>query len=347
MRIINELQLDFKDVLILPRRSTLSSRNDVSLLRTFTFLNSGRTWTGIPIMVSNMDTTGTFDMAKVLCKMQIITCIHKFYELEQWKDFLLGLADDDFNYVVVSSGITENDLIKLDAILALDNRLHWICMDAANANTNMFIETIKIIRAKYLTHNIIAGNIVMPDMCEELLLSGADINKIGIGSGSACTTRIVAGIGRPQLSTIIDCAEHAHKLNGHVASDGGCTTAGDIVKAFAGGGDFIMLGGMLAGHDESGGITIEKDGIMYKEFYGMASATAMNKYYGGGALYKAPEGKTVLIPYRGAVINTINMILGGIRSACTYVNARELCELSENTTFIRVSQQSNEIYGKN
>jgi len=252
-----------------------------------------------------------------------------------------------FNHIVVSSGIADGDFEKLDEILSLDNRLHWICLDVANGYTEKFVSQVKKLRFKYPNHIIIAGNVVTSDMTEELILSGADVIKGGIGSGSVCLTRLKAGVGCPQLSAVIECSDAAHGLKGHLISDGGCINSGDISKAFAGGADFVMLGGMMAGHDESGGNVIEKDGKTFVEFYGMSSTTAMEKHYGEKAHYRAAEGKKVLIPYRGPVIDTINDILGGIRSTCTYVGASSLKELSKRTTFIRVSQQSNEVYGKN
>ena len=347
MRIINEVKLDFKDVLILPKRSTLDSRSQVSLERTYHFRNSNRTWTGIPIMVSNMDTTGTFAMAQVMSKLKILTCIHKFYSIQEWIEFIQTLNDEQFNHVVVSSGIADGDFEKLDEILSLDERLHWICLDVANGYTEKFISKVTQIRFKYPHHIIIAGNVVTGDMTDELILSGADVIKSGIGSGSCCTTRIKTGVGCPQLSTVVECSDAAHGLKGHLISDGGCVNSGDISKAFAGGADFVMLGGMMAGHDESGGNFIEKDGKTFVEFYGMSSSTAMEKHYGEKATYRAAEGKKVFIQYRGSVLDTINDILGGIRSTCTYVGAKSLKELSKRTTFIRVSQQSNEVYGKN
>lgn len=181
-------------------------------------------------------------------------------------------------------------------------------------------------------------------MVEELLLSGADIIKVGIGPGSVCTTRKKTGVGYPQLSAVIECSDAAHGLDGHIISDGGCTCPGDVSKAFGAGADFVMLGGMLAGHDESGGEVIEKDGKKYKMFYGMSSATAMEKYHGGVAEYRASEGKTVQVPYRGDVQATVLDILGGLRSACTYTGAGRLKELTRRTTFIRVTQQLNQVF---
>ncbi len=347
MRIKGDIMLDFKDVLILPKRSTLDSRSQVSLERTYHFRNSNRNWTGIPIMISNMDTTGTFAIAQVMSKLKILTCIHKFYSIHEWTEFLKTLHGDQFNHIIVSSGIADGDFEKLDEILSLDDRLHWICLDVANGYTEKFVSKVKQLRFKYPNHIIIAGNVVTGDMVEELILSGADINKCGIGGGSVCTTRIKTGVGCPQLSAVIECSDSAHGLKGHIISDGGCVNSGDISKAFAGGADFVMLGGMMAGHDESGGNVIEKDGKTYVEFYGMSSTAAMEKHYGEKASYRAAEGKRVLVPYRGPIIETINDILGGIRSTCTYVGASCLKELSKRTTFIRVTQQSNEVYGKN
>ena len=202
------------------------------------------------------------------------------------------------------------------------------------------------IRARYPHLVIMAGNVVTGEMTEELILSGADIVKVGIGPGSVCTTRRITGVGYPQLSAIIECADAAHGLEGHICADGGCTTPGDVAKAFGGGADFVMLGGMFAGHDESGGDVVEREGKQYKRFYGMSSRLAMDRYAGGVAKYRAAEGKEVLVPYRGPVSGTVEEILGGVRSACTYVGARRLRELSKRTTFIRVTQQSNEVFGK-
>nr|QFG74460.1 MAG: IMP dehydrogenase / GMP reductase domain protein [Megaviridae environmental sample] len=354
MRIINDTKLDFKDVLILPKRSQLKSRKEVDLERTFIFkntidpnTNSPMTWSGVPIMVANMDTTGTFEMANALMKHKIITCIHKHYSVNDWKKFLSKLCPSDFNYFTVSIGITDNDMNKLNDILELNDNIKFICIDVANGYTEMFIDRVKEIKTLYPSKVLIAGNIVTPEITEELILSGVDIVKAGIGGGSVCTTRIKTGVGYPQMSTVIECSDAAHGLKGHVISDGGCTNSGDISKAFGGGADFVMMGGIFSGHDESSGDLIEQDGIKYKEFYGMSSSTAMEKHNGGVKSYKASEGKRVLVKYKGPVDNTVNDILGGIRSTCTYVGAIKLKELSKRTTFVKVTQQSNEVYSKN
>jgi len=217
-------------------------------------------------------------------------------------------------------------------------------MDVANGYSEYFVEQIGKVRARHPERVIMAGNVVTGEMVEQLLLSGADIVKVGIGPGSVCTTRVKTGVGYPQLSAIIECADAAHGLSGQIISDGGCTCAGDVAKAFGAGADFVMLGGMLAGHDEGGGELLERDGQRFVRFYGMSSRTAMEKYSGGVADYRASEGKTVTVPYRGPVAATIQDILGGLRSACTYVGASQLKELTKRTTFVRVAEQHNPIF---
>lgn len=342
-RIDNDMKLDFKDVLLRPKRSTLKSRNEVVLTREFVFRNSNSEYNGIPIMASNMDTVGTFEMAKVFNKHKLFTTIHKHYTIEEWQQFASENPEAMKN-IAASSGITEQDQKKLHDLVDTIPELHYICIDVANGYSEHFVKFVRKFREAYPRHTIIAGNVVTGEMVEELLLSGADIVKVGIGPGSVCTTRRKAGVGYPQLSAVLECADAAHGLNGHIISDGGCTCPGDIAKAFGAGADYVMLGGMLAGHDQSGGEKIEKNGKMYKLFYGMASATAMKKHHGGVADYRASEGKTVEIPYRGDVESTVLDILGGVRSAATYIGASKLKELSRRTTFIRVSQQLNEVY---
>ncbi|WP_456421234.1 GMP reductase [Lutibacter sp.] len=346
MRIETDLKLGFKDVMIRPKRSTLSSRSQVNLERTFTFLHSNYKWNGIPIMAANMDTVGTFEMATALAKHKIFTAIHKHYSLSEWKNFTQNLNEDITNYIAVSTGTGSNDSKKLTAIFEQNPELKFICIDVANGYSEHFVNFVKNTREKYPNKVIMAGNVVTGEMVEELLLAGADIIKVGIGPGSVCTTRVKTGVGYPQLSAIIECADAAHGLGGQIVSDGGCKIPGDIAKAFGGGADFVMLGGMLAGHSESGGKTIEIKNKKYKQFYGMSSETAMNKHVGGVANYRASEGKTVQIPYRGNVENTVQDILGSLRSTCTYVGASRLKELTKRTTFIRVQEQQNEVFSK-
>ncbi|OQR95556.1 GMP reductase 2 [Thraustotheca clavata] len=344
-RLETDIKLDFKDVLIRPKRSTLKSRSQVDVSRTFTFRNSGRTWTGVPVIAANMDTVGTFEMAIVLAQNRCITCIHKHYTVAEWEQF--GIEHPDIlPYVAVSAGTSDSDLERVAAVLKKFEAITFVCLDVANGYSEVFVEAVRRVRQSHPTHTIIAGNVVTCEMVEELVLSGADIIKIGIGPGSVCTTRKQTGVGYPQLSAVLECADAAHGLRGHVISDGGCTCPGDVSKAFGAGADFVMLGGMLAGHDESGGEVLEINRQMFKRFYGMSSSTAMKKHAGGVAEYRSSEGKSVTVPYRGPVDGTIKDILGGVRSTCTYVGAGQLKELSKRTTFIRVTQQLNEVFGK-
>ena len=346
MRIETELKLGFKDVMIRPKRSTLKSRSEVSLLRDFNFLHSSATWTGVPIMGANMDTVGTFEMALAMAKERLFTAIHKHYTIEQWCEFIKNAPENIEDYIAVSTGTSASDLKKTGEIFDQNPTLKFICVDVANGYSEHFVNFLKQARKKFPDKIIIAGNVVTGEMVEELLLAGADIIKVGIGPGSVCTTRVKTGVGYPQLSAIIECADAAHGLGGHIISDGGCTTPGDVAKAFGAGADFVMLGGMLAGHTESGGELIEIDGKQFKKFYGMSSETAMKKHVGGVAEYRASEGKTVQIPFKGQVIETLKDILGGIRSTCTYVGASKLKELTKRTTFIRVLEQENVISNK-
>ncbi len=344
MRIENDLKLGFKDVMIRPKRSTLKSRSEVTLERNFRFLNSKTSWQGVPIMAANMDTVGTFEMALALAEHKLFTAIHKHYTLEQWRVFLNQAPSGIENHIAISTGTSIEDSNKLEAVLKAHPILKFICIDVANGYSEYFAEFVQATREAYPDKVIIAGNVVTGEMVEQLLLSGADIVKVGIGPGSVCTTRVKTGVGYPQLSAIIECADAAHGLGGQIISDGGCATPGDIAKAFGAGADFVMLGGMLAGHTESGGDLITKNGERYKQFYGMSSTTAMEKHVGGVADYRASEGKTVEVPYRGAVKETLQDILGGLRSTCTYVGARRLKELTKRTTFIRVAEQENQVY---
>ena len=346
MRIEYDIKLGFKDVMIRPKRSTLKSRSEVNLNREFKFLHSPLIWNGIPIMAANMDTVGTFEMALKISQNKLFTAIHKHYSIAEWSEFFKHAPNGIEDYIAVSTGISKSDLLKLSEIIINHPQIKFICIDVANGYSEYFAEFVKQTRTKFPEKIIIAGNVVTGEMVEELLLSGADIVKVGIGPGSVCTTRVKTGVGYPQLSAIIECADAAHGLGGQIISDGGCTTPGDVSKAFGAGADFVMLGGMLAGHDESGGETIQKNGEPFRRFYGMSSSTAMEKHVGGVANYRASEGKTVEVPYRGAVENTIQDILGGIRSTCTYVGASRLKELTKRTTFIRVAEQENRVYNQ-
>lgn len=338
MKILDDIKLDFSDVLLLPKNSQYSSRSEVSLEREIKFKYSTYKWSGIPILVSNMDTTGTISMAKVLEKHKVITCLHKYYTYQDIPE------DLNKNYYAVSTGITDRDFNNLDEIMKHRNP-NIICIDVANGYMEKFTEKCASIRQKYPEKIIIAGNVCTSEGVMELIKHGkVDIVKVGIGSGSCCTTRKQTGIGMPQFSSIIECADTAHGLNGHIISDGGLQVIGDFSKAYGAGADFVMSGSMFAGHDESGGDLVEIDNIFYKIFYGMSSSTAMNKYSGGVSSYKSSEGKTVKIKHRGQVEHTILEILGGIRSTMTYIGAKKIKDICKCASFIRVNHQLNQIY---
>ena len=347
MRIDNEIKLDFSDVLIRPKRSTLNSRKDVVLERTYRFLHSSKVWTGIPIMTANMDTTGTFEMARALSEYKMITALHKFYEFDELREFFSSFNNPD--YVAYSLGIRDEDIEKLKKVvdLGIDKRFTFIVVDVPNAYLERFVYKLKEIRRLCPDHIIIAGNVVTNEMTEEILIKGADIVKVGIGSGSACTTRRQTGVGYPQLSAVIECADASHGITnkevgyGLIVSDGGIQYPSDVAKAFCGGADFVMLGSLFAGFKESGGKLIEKDGKQFKEYYGMSSSRAMEIHYGGVAKYRASEGRTTHIPYKGLVGDFVQDMLGSLRSTGTYIGARKLKEFSRRATFIMVNRQLN------
>ena len=346
MRIESDIKLDFKDVLIRPKRSTLKSRRDVNVLRSFKFKWSDQTFDGVPIIAANMDGVGTISMAKNFYQGGdgLSVALTKHYSEDELTSFF---ASDAAQSAWYSTGITKDDMDKLARVL---NKLPAqaiprLCIDVANGYSEQFVDFVKSMREAHPDRVIMAGNVVTGEMVEELILAGADIIKVGIGPGSVCTTRVMTGIGYPQLSAVIECADAAHGLGGLVCSDGGCTVPGDLSKAFGAGADFVMLGGMLAGHDQSEMELVDDGQNKYMQFYGMSSDTAMKKHAGGVAEYRASEGKTVRIPYRGDVTETVQSMLGGLRSSCTYVGAKTLKELSKRTTFIRVSQQINSVFG--
>ena len=369
MRIERDIKLDYSDVLFRPKRSTLSSRSEVSLNRSYKFKHSGHQFNDIPIMAANMDGVGTFAMAETLAKLGVFTVLAKSYQpadIHTW--FNRQENKDQFaNYFAVSTGTSELDLERIDATMKLSRAIKYVCIDVANGYSEKFLESVSRFRDAWPSVTIIAGNVVTPDLTEELILRGADIVKVGIGPGSVCTTRIKTGVGYPQLSAVIECADAAHGLGGHIIADGGCSCPGDVAKAFGAGADFVMLGGMLAGTDQGGGDIItkfyESDELHYEvgshldnharkiiqkqyvDFYGMSSTAAQEKH-GGTKAYRASEGRVVSIPYRGDVQPIVGDILGGLRSTCTYVGASTLKELSKRTTFIQVNngKQHNTVY---
>ena len=375
MNIENDVKLDYSSVLLRPKRSTLGSRKEVQLTRKHTFRNYSpnfplnirreQDYEGVPIMAANMDGVGTFEMADTLGKEQMFTCLVKTYTIKELVQFFVD-NPDRAEYTAYSMGITDDDAAKFRAVYTGAPMIKYVCIDVANGYSERFLNYVASVREEYPSIIIIAGNVVTADQTQELLLRGADIVKVGIGPGSVCTTRIKTGVGYPQLSAVIECADAAHGLDGHVIADGGCTCPGDVAKAFAGGADFVMLGGMLAGHDEGGGKVITKyyetgeviredDGDettwkdwierkQFVQFYGMSSEAANTKHFGGLKEYRSSEGREVLVPYRGAIQTTTQDLLGDIRSACTSVGAAKLKHLPKCATFIRCQDTHNRVY---
>ena len=361
MRIESDIKLDFDDVLIKPKRTALVSRADVDLNKTYTFLNSKLTLSSIPIISANMDSTGTFKIAKKLVKHNMLTALHKHYTVEELVEFFAKNDKEEdicWNRVFCTIGISNNDIQKLENTgqrlyeeIGKDWFPHMVNIDIANGYSQNFVDKVKQVRDLYSKSILMVGNVVTPNMVEELLLSGADIVKIGIGSGATCCTRIVAGVGYPQLSAVIECADAAHGLGGHICSDGGCVTPGDIAKSMGAGADFCMIAGMLSGTDECDGEweyadpsdkTSKKINFL---FHGMSSKEAQEKWNGGLSDYRASEGKEVKVPYKGSVDEVVQQILGGLRSACSYTGARKLKDLSKCTTFVKCNSTHNKVYG--
>ena len=332
MQRVEELKLGYSDVLIRPKRSRLVSRSEVTLTRHFKFPHASYTWEGIPLIASNMSTIGTFEVAKIFAEYQMLTCVHKHYSVEEWAE--ANIAGLDWQYTIPSVGTGPKDWDRF-TLHTNAGYMKWICLDVANGYSEEFVKRVHMARTENPDAIIIAGNVATPEMTEELILRGADIVKVGIGPGSACTTRKVTGVGYPQLSAVLECSDAAHGLDGHIIADGGCTTPGDVAKAFCAGADFVMLGGMLAGHDETG-----------TSFYGMSSDYAQEKHYGELKEYRASEGREIeFVEPKGPLKNTIKEILGGLRSACTYIGARELRHAPKCATFVRTTRQYNTMYG--
>jgi GMP reductase len=327
--------LDFKDVLIRPKRSTVNSRADVDINRTFQFPHSTQRWVGFPVIASNMDTIGTLSMARALAPFHSIVALHKHYPADKLIEFFNG--DNNAN-AFYTCGITQADTEKMEYV-KMQAHIPRISIDVANGYINNFSNAISKMRDQNRDAVIMAGTIATPEMAEALIVAGADIVRVGIGSGSVCITRDITGVGYPQLTAVIESADAAHRLKGHVCSDGGCSVPGDIAKAFGAGADFVMLGSMLAGHQEcEADIRYEDRGgekiPVSMEFYGMSSERAMNKYHSGVSGYRAPEGIAIEVPYKGPVEQTIRTIIGGIRSMMTYIGATRLCEIPQRTTFV-------------
>ena len=344
MRLDNEIKLDYKDVLLKPKRSTLSSRRDVEMTRSFTFRNSKETYECCPIVASNMDGVGTFSMAKVIQEYKMMTTITKTTTIDQWREAVgNGIK---LKYVSVCTGTGKlwdkdaEDYRIMEQVLTNYPDVKFITIDVANGYNTNFSDFIRTVREEYPDKTIIAGNVVTAEMTEELIINGADIVKVGIGPGSVCTTRTMAGVGVPQFSAVMECADAANGVGGHIMADGGCNVPGDIAKAFGGGAHFVMLGGMLAGHIESEIQAIDGK----REFYGMSSDRAREIHGKRKDGYRGNEGRAVILPDRGPVQETIEDILGGVRSSCTYIGARRLKDIPKCASFVRCNQPLNTVF---
>jgi GMP reductase len=349
MRIEADVKLDYDDVLIRPKRSTLTSRKEVDLSRTISFLHSPKTWTGIPIFSANMGTCGTFEIAQVLSEYKMITALHKFYTIEQLKEGFNKVPQPD--YLAYTLGIRPEDFEKLQQVIdaKLTDCFSFVCLDVPNGYLERFTESVKLVRKLLPQHILIAGNVVTNEMTEELLLCGADIVKVGIGPGSACLTRRMTGVGYPQLSAVIECSDAAHGIkfgrgSGQIIADGGLVHPACAAKAFCAGADYILSGTFFSGYLQSAGDLVEKDGKKYKQYYGSSSTLAMVKHYGKKDAHRASEGRELLIPYKGDLRVFLQELLGGLNSTATYIGAKTIKEFSRRATFIRVSRQLNTVH---
>ncbi len=349
MRIEEDIKLDYSDVLLKPKRSTLTSRKDVDLERVFTFYHSQKTWRGVPIMTANMASCGTFEMAQILASHKIITTFHKYYSVDEYQAFFKTFSNPD--YVAYTLGIREQDFNQLQLMIDSDllDNFSFICLDVPNGYLERFLSSIRRVRKLCPDHIVIAGNVVSNEMAEEIILNGADIVKVGIGPGSACTTRRMTGVGYPQLSAVIECADAAHGLSndqgyGLIIADGGLNTPGDISKAFGGGADFTMSGSQFSGYEQSGGETVERGGRLFKEYFGSSSNKAMKEFYGQKDNHRASEGRYMLIPHKGEVEDFLQDLFGSLRSTATYIGAKKLKEFPKRATFVRVNRQLNTVY---
>lgn len=306
----SNVKLDFSDVLIRPQYSEVISRKDVDLVSSFTFLHSPLSFSCVPIISSNMSSVTTAKVAEKMTERGMLACLPKTMKSTVWDD----------NYIP-SIGLNDEP----------DPMSFWICLDVPTAYLRVVLERTKQLRADHPESIIIVGNVVTAQGTKDLLEAGADIVKIGIGSGSACSTRIKTGVGYPQLSAVMECSAVAHRMGGLIISDGGCIVPGDIAKAFSAGADMVMLGGMLAGMTENG-----------EDFYGSSSVRGNEELSGGLKDYRAAEGWEIKLQSRGPINNTLQDIEGGLRSACAYVGARSIKELPKRATFIQVNRTANQ-----
>ena len=344
-KISDDIKLSYDDVLIVPQANSFKSRKDIEVEVEYGFLHSSKVFRGVPIMTANMATCGTFEIAKVLSTYNIITTFHKYYTVSEYVDFF---KEFNSSYTICYTlGSREKDIEQLKEMIEmrLIDNFDFICIDVPNGYIDVFIETISLVRGLCPNHIIIAGNVVTPEQTLKCLKAGCDVVKIGIGPGSACTTRRMAGVGYPQISAVLECSKVAQEYvaktghRGRVICDGGQQFVGDVCKGFCAGADFNMFGSMFSGYDESGGEVVEFYGKKYKEYFGSSSTKALNKFYGKKDKHRASEGRETYVEYKGSIHDFIQELFGGIRSCGTYIGAKGISEFFERSVFVRTNQQ--------
>lgn len=340
MKIENDVKLDYCDVLLVPQRSTVSSRSQVDLTVNFFDVPV------VPIIAANMDGVGTFEMAAALAEHKMLTALTKHYNLDELVEFYTDVQNQNIKqYTIYSLGTAKADVEKFKAFVSALEEAdqqgpNFVCVDVANGYTHSFEEFVSAFSETYPQFVLMVGNVATPDQTERLIECGADVVKIGVGPGSVCTTRSQAGVGYPQLSAVLECSEVAREAGGQIIADGGCTCPGDVAKAFAAGAELVMLGGMFAGCEEGG---YRNTGSRIS-FYGMASKRAQDLHNGGISDYRSSEGKEVHVQFKGPVKGVVNDLLGGLRSCCAYVGADNINQLHRRGKFVRVNRQLNEVF---
>lgn len=358
MRVIEEEQLDFDDVLIQPKCSKILSRSEVNLMREFKWYDIDNTkkftMTCIPYGTTNMGTVGVCKVAEKMVKSGHIACLEKHIPYEEIEALFSSLGEDEAARVIPSIGIKED----CSTIKKLYDKFHlkMVMVDVPNGYIPSLTARVREIHEHCREICIIAGNVVDAAGAAQLMDAGVKVIKAGIGNGSVCLTRLKTGVGRPQMSTLIEVADACHQRGCYVLCDGGVNSAGDVCKAFGAGADFIISGSLFAGCDEATGDIIEKQYLLdeldedgasvivtkkFKQYYGMSSHLAQAKHFGGVRQYSASEGREKLIPYVGPLDGVLSDIDGGLKSCCAYIGCTKMKNFSRHTTFYKVRHQLN------
>ena len=339
----------FDDVLLVPQESQVVP-SDVTLS---TKLTSNITL-NIPIMSAAMDTVTESKMAIAMAQYGGLGVIHKNMSVDQQAEQVklvkakkVDLDEypnstlDKHGHYIVAAGVGVSKDMEERVKALVEAGVDVLIVDSAHGHSTNVMKTVKYIKANY-TIDVIAGNVATAKGTRALIEAGADAVKVGIGPGSICTTRIVSGVGVPQITAIADAAEEAAKHGIPVIGDGGIKHSGDITKAIGAGASVVMLGSMLAGHIESPGEIITRDGMKYKAYRGMGSLGAMNqgsadRYGQAGASKFVPEGVEALTPFKGVLHDTLYQLLGGLRSGMGYCGYQTIDELRADSEFIIIT----------